>query len=213
MSTVEVRCRCGAVRGRLENASPESVNRVVCYCDDCQAFAHHLGRADLLDDHGGTDIVQVAPASLDFHTGEANIVGLRFGPKGLHRWYANCCNTPFGNTVGPSVPFVGVVAQAFAPGEGSVDAIFGEPVGAILGRFAVGKAPPGATSLNVRLMARAIRKVLGWKLGGRTWPHPFFAKETGEPRRPLVIVPAAERQALQPLCGPAATRVSRDERP
>ena len=70
MSTqVEVRCRCGEVVGVVTNASPQTVNRVVCYCDDCQAFAHQLGRADLLDAKGGTDIVQVAPASLTFPKG------------------------------------------------------------------------------------------------------------------------------------------------
>ena len=93
---VELRCRCGEVVGRVENAAPQKVNRVVCYCDDCQAFAHHLDRADLLDSHGGTDIVQVAPASLAFHQGTERIVGLRFTPKGLYRWYASCCRTPLG---------------------------------------------------------------------------------------------------------------------
>ena len=45
---MELHCRCGEVVGRVENAAPQKVNRVVCYCDDCQAFAHQLGRADLL---------------------------------------------------------------------------------------------------------------------------------------------------------------------
>jgi len=111
--SVELHCRCGQVRGRVTNASPRTVNRIVCYCDDCQAFAHHLGRADLLDAHGGSDIVQVAPASLTFDHGADRIVGLRLSPKGLYRFYASCCKTPLGNTVGPAIPFVGIVAQAF----------------------------------------------------------------------------------------------------
>src|SRR5690349_9274547 len=97
---VELRCRCGEVGGRVKDAAPGAVNRVVCYCDDCQAFAHHLGRADLLDAQGGTDIVQVAPpASLVFDRGSDRIVGLRLTPKGLYRWYAISCKTPVGNTV------------------------------------------------------------------------------------------------------------------
>lgn len=67
----ELRCRCGQVEGTVSNASPESVNRIICYCDDCQAFLHHIGRSELLDAHGGTDIVQVAPADLRFHRGKA----------------------------------------------------------------------------------------------------------------------------------------------
>ena len=83
MSTqAELRCRCGEVVGAVTNASPQTVNRVVCYCDDCQAFAHQLGRADLLDAKGGSDIVQVAPASLTFVKGQDRIAGVRLTPKG-----------------------------------------------------------------------------------------------------------------------------------
>jgi hypothetical protein len=199
---VEVRCRCGEVVGRVTDASPENANRVVCYCDDCQAFAHHLGRADLLDAHGGTDVVQVAPASLSFDRGNDRVVGLRLTPKGLYRWYASCCKTPLGNTLGPAVPFVGIVAQAF--GE-SADLTFGAPTGAILGKFAVGGAPAGSTGLNLRLLARAIRTILGWRLRGKTWPHPFFDRETRAPSRPLSTLTRAERDALRPLCGPDPT--------
>jgi hypothetical protein len=73
--TTEARlsCRCGEVRGVVTNASPQNVNRVVCYCDDCQAFLHQLGRADLLNAEGGTDIVQLAPASLTFTHGQNRI--------------------------------------------------------------------------------------------------------------------------------------------
>ena len=63
-------CSCREVQGLVTNVSPTTVNRVICYCDDCQAFLHHLGRADLLDAHGGTDIVQVAPARLSFVHGQ-----------------------------------------------------------------------------------------------------------------------------------------------
>jgi hypothetical protein len=95
----ELRCRCGQVEGRVRNASATTVNHVVCYCDDCQAFAQQLGRADALDAHGGSDIVQVAPASLEFVRGTEQIAGLRLGPRGLYRFYATCCSTPLGNTL------------------------------------------------------------------------------------------------------------------
>src|SRR3954452_9059719 len=95
---VQVRCRCGEVVGVVANAAPQKVNRIVCYCDDCQAFAHQLGRPDLLDAKGGSDIVQMAPAAVSFTQGRQHIVGLRLKPNGLYRWYANCCKTPVGNT-------------------------------------------------------------------------------------------------------------------
>jgi hypothetical protein len=197
-SSIELHCRCGEVRGRVANASRRTVNRVICYCDDCQAFAHHLGRADLLDAHGGSDIVQVAPASLSFDRGADRIEGSRLSPKGLHRFYASCCKTPLGNAVGPAIPFVGIVAQAFdAP-----DAAFGPPRGSIMGKFAVGTPPEGSTRLSPRLLAHALRLILGWKLSGKAWPHPFFDRATRAPSRPITTLSTAEREALRPLCGP-----------
>jgi hypothetical protein len=202
---VELRCRCGEVVGRVENAAPQKVNRVVCYCDDCQAFAHALGRGDLLNAQGGTDIVQVAPASLTFVKGQQHIAGLRLSPKGLFRFHTTCCNTPIGNTLSPAIPFVGVIAQAFETGTQKPDDVFGAPVGAILGKHAIGQPPAGSTGMNLSLLVRAIGKVLGWRLRGRAWPHPFFKRDTSEPVYPLTVLSAEQRQALRQFCGPHPT--------
>jgi hypothetical protein len=183
--------------------SPRSVNRVICYCDDCQAYAHQLGRADLLNAKGGSDIVQVAPAALSFTKGQDRIAGLRLTPKGLYRWHATCCNTPVGNTLSPAVPFVGIPVQSFdAP---RPDDVFGAPMGAIQGKFAVGEPPAGSTGFNLLLILRAIARVLGWRLGGKTWPHPFFARETGAPTYPVTVIAREQREALGAFCGPRPT--------
>lgn len=192
----------------MRGASPETVNRVVCYCDDCQAYLHHLGRAELLDAHGGTDIVQVAPASLSFYRGADRIVGLRLTPKGLYRWYASCCKSPVGNTAQPAIPFVGIVAQAFEADGADADALFGPPVGGILGKFAIGEPPPGTTGVSPRMILRVARKLLGWRLRGQVWPHPFFDRATRGPVYPITVLSPAERDALRPLCGPRATAPS-----
>lgn len=199
---VELRCRCGGVRAVVTGVSPRTVNRVVCYCDDCQAFAHHLGRADLLNAKGGSDIVQVAPSTLSFVQGENRITGVRLSPRGLYRWYASCCNTPVGNTLSPNVPFVGIVAQAIDGGTPAVDDLAGPPIGAILGKYAVGEPPAGSKGLNLSLVLRAIGKVLAWKVRGKTWPHPFFKRETREPIYPIAVLSREQRDALRPFCGP-----------
>jgi hypothetical protein len=203
---IELHCRCGEVRGHVRDASPKTVNRAVCYCADCQAYLHHLGRADLLDEHGGTDIVQVAPASLTFDRGVERIVGVRLTPKGLYRWYARCCKTPVGNTLGPTLPFVGIVAHAFEGPSTRPDDVFGKPAGGVWGQFAVGTPPEGSTKLNLRLVARSFQRMLGWRLRGKTWPHPFFDRTTRSPSRPVSILSRAERDALRPLCGPRPTQ-------
>ncbi len=203
MTTVAMaRCRCGTVEARVTEASPGTVNRVVCYCDDCQAFAHHLGRADLLDRNGGTDIVQMAPSTITFTKGHQNLVGLRLSPKGLYRWHTACCKTPMGNTVGPQLPFVGFVAQSFDHDGQHADQVFGKPIGAILGKYAIGEVPAKSRGMPLGLVARAVWKVLGWKLTGKTWPHPFFARGTGAPLYPVHVITREERDALRALCGP-----------
>jgi hypothetical protein len=201
----EFRCRCGEVRGMVADASARTVNRVVCYCDDCQAFLHRLGRADLLDAHGGSDIVQVAPSSLTFVQGQDRIAGLRLTPKGLYRWYATCCNTPVGNTLTPAVPFVGIIASDFDQGAQRADEVFGPPTGAIQGKHAVGEPPPGSKGIRLSLLFRAVGKVLGWRVRGKAWPHPFFTRERQEPVYPVNVLSRAEREALRAYCGPHPT--------
>jgi hypothetical protein len=188
----------------LRDASPETTNRVVCYCNDCQAYLHHLGRADLLDEHGGSDIVQVAPSTVAFDRGGEFVTAVRLTAKGLHRWYARCCKTPLGNTLTPGIPFIGICTELFrqAPGARPCDEVFGAPRGRIFGKFAVGEPPPGSLDPNIRLLARSLGKLLGWKLRGKTWPHPFFERASGEPRYPITVLSAGERDALRPLCGP-----------
>jgi hypothetical protein len=194
-------CRCGDVRGRVKNASPGTVNRVVCYCDDCQAYAHHLKRADLLDAHGGSDIVQVAPGVLSFDRGEDRLVGLRLTPRGLFRWYARCCNTPMGNTLRPTIPFVGIAAAAFGMDGHGADAFFGPPRGVNGTKFAVGGAPASSNWGNLRMAAHLLRLVLGWRLGGRAWPNPFFDRATQRPSRPITVLAPAEREGRSTPAG------------
>src|SRR5262249_51707372 len=138
------------------------------------------------------------PASLAFRRGTDRIAGVRLTPKGLYRWYASCCHTPLGNTVGPAIPFVGIVAHVFD----DPDSTFGRPIAAIFGKYAIGAPPEGSTRWNPRLYARAILMVVSWRVTGLAWPHPFFDRETGVPTYPLTSLSPAEREAFRPLCGP-----------
>lgn len=199
---VDLACRCGSIRGRLRGASPGTVNRLICYCDDCQAFLHHLGRADLLDPRGGSDIVQVAPARVTFDEGAERIAGLRLSAKGLYRFYASCCKTPLGNTFSPAVPFVGFLPEVFAGSLSELrrDAVLGKSRGHSGGKNAVGEPALGSATLG--MVAHAVRLVLSWKVTGQAWPHPFFDRATKLPNRQMEILSSDAREALRPLCGP-----------
>ena len=67
-----LQCRCGALKGHVSRT--QAVNRCVCYCRDCQAFAHFLGRpADILDESGGTDVIQTRAANVAFTQGKETL--------------------------------------------------------------------------------------------------------------------------------------------
>lgn len=185
------------------DVSPSTTNRVVCLCVDCQTFAHHLGRADLLDARGGSDIIQVAPDTVSFHAGTDEIAAVRLGPKGPYRWHATCCQTPLGNTVKPSVPFIGIVFEAFrdAREPSRRDEVFGPPRASMHGRSAIGEPPPGSTRMNYRFLARTAGMILGWKVRGRAWPHPYFDRSSGEPRFQVRVLSREERAAARKAAG------------
>lgn len=201
---IELLCRCGTVQGRVSAESVSVINRAVCYCRDCQAFVHWLQRPDLLDAQAGSDIVQVAPSSLRFERGHERIRSVRLSDNGLFRWYANCCNSPVGNTLRPSIPFVGILVHAFAGGPSAADTTFGPSRGYAFGEHATGALPADAQRFPLRMVIRALARVLSVRMRGETWPHPFFARD-GRPRFPTQVLNAAERDALRPLCGRATT--------
>jgi Family of unknown function (DUF6151) len=64
-----LRCRCGHVRGGANEVAPHAGFRSVCYCQDCQAFAHFLERPDVLDTGGGTDIFQMPTSRVKLNAG------------------------------------------------------------------------------------------------------------------------------------------------
>jgi hypothetical protein len=141
-SDLAIGCECGALRGAARGVPGARGNHLICYCDDCQAFAHHLGRPErILDEHGGSEIFQVSPACVALDTGVDRIACIRLAPGGLVRWYASCCRTPIGNTLAtPRVPFVGLVLRRVSsdPERRARDALLGPVRARIQARFAVG---------------------------------------------------------------------------
>ncbi len=201
---IELRCRCGEVHGVVKDVSPQTVNRAICYCDDCQAFAHYLGRSDVLDACGGSDVVQVAPAALVFDRGAEKIVGMRLTAKGLYRFHTACCKTPMGNTLAPQIPFVGLVVQVFGKDAAATDALFGKASARVFGKFALGAVPDATPGLHAWTGLRFIARILGWRIGGKASPNPYFDRATKRAWRPITVLSHGEREALRPLCGPNA---------
>jgi hypothetical protein len=192
-----VRCACGAVRGIARGIAGDRGHRVVCYCDDCQSFAHFLGGADrILDVHGGTDILQMSPARLEITEGVDRLACMRLRPGGLLRWYAGCCHTPIGNTLASrQVPFVGLIHsciphQAAGP---SLDQVLGPVRARIHARFAKGDRQhlDAHQRAPASLFLRLLSILLVARLRGDHARSPFFAV-TGDPMAPPHVLSAEE---------------------
>ena len=175
-----VRCECGGVKGSYRRAAKRYSNRVICYCDDCQAFAQWLGRSECLDAHGGTDILQIPPAALTID--ERSTIGGVCGPHSrTQRWYCTQCGSPVANTV-RGLPFIGLFRIAIHANDHELDDAVGRPVASIFGEFATGSAAlPRGIPLGLRL--RSAGKLIGWFFRGWAAPNPFIDADGG--RYPL----------------------------
>jgi hypothetical protein len=201
-----LQCRCGTIKGFV--GAPRTANRAVCYCLDCQAFAHFLGRAnDVLDERGGSDIIQVLPKHVTFLQGMEALACMRLTPKGLLRWYASCCNTPVGNTLAThKVPFVGLLHSCLEDPDSSLDDAFG-PVGAVLNTGgASGEPKPRSVGLG-RTGLWFITTVLKARINGDYRQTPFFNVSTGTPIvSPRVLSNAEHASVMNARPAPARTQ-------
>src|SRR5579862_5407235 len=182
-----IRCGCGALRGTAQAISPREGNHVVCYCDDCQAFAHFLTRpSDILDANGGTEIFQMSPARLVITTGADKLACMRLTQRGMLRWYTVCCKTPIGNTLATDkLPFVGLIHTCFerSANVGFLDNALGPVQVRAFRRFAKGDRttiPADRIPLPI-VMLRFAGFMLKWKLRGDTKHTPFFEQGSRRP--------------------------------
>jgi hypothetical protein len=196
---IPLRCACGTIRGTALAVSPREGCRVVCYCRDCRAFAHFLGRPGITDEWGGTDIFQIAPSNVRITGGADALSCVRLSAKGLYRWHCDRCKTPVGNSVGPRVPFIGLM-HTFMDHDSdgrSRDEALGEPVGYIWIKSAVGPLPAARRdSSQLKVIARSVRLLGKWWLTGAGSPSPFFDDQTRAPRVVPRILTPEERRAL-----------------
>lgn len=191
MTSIEMACKCGIVKGKASGLTPKTVNHAVCYCDDCQAFARFLGRGDdVLDEYGGTDIFQMAPKHLTLTQGTDQLRCMQLSEKGIHRWYTACCKTPVGNTAGAGLPFVGVIHSFLEKDREKLAAAV--PIDTYVHlKFAVKPVPEEikAKAFSGWKMIPFILKLLGWRLRGWQKPSPFYGDDSKPVARPF---PATE---------------------
>ena len=192
----------GGGRPRRERGAAEGQPRGLLLRRLPSAFAHQLGRADMPTRKAAPTSSRSARGA--HHSERDSSTSGDCGspsPKGLFRFHTTCCNTPIGNTLSPRS-----LCRHRRPGvltiiPKTVDGVFGPPIGAILGKYAIGKPLGDSTGINLRSLLRATCKVLGWRLRGRAWPNPLLQPKTREPVFPLKVLAQEQREALRPLCG------------
>lgn len=185
-----LQCRCGTLRGHVD--PPAMTGPARCYCKDCRAYAHVLGRADMLDDAGGTRIVAIRPSHMHLDAGLDALDCLSFSDTGLLRWHAACCNTAIANTARDArLAYVGLVDSCLEGAGASVEQTFGRTRIALNTASATRpvRSTPFATALG---MAGIARSMLVTRLRGLWRVTPFFDADGTPVRAPRVVAaPAA----------------------
>lgn len=193
-----LRCRCGTVSGHV--AEPQrAMARAVCYCKDCQAYAHFLGRADdVLDIHGGTDVIAIHPQQVALTQGLDALACMALSPRGLLRWYAGCCRTPIGNTSRSSkTAYVGLVHTCLEGAGVPIERSFG-PVGMRLNSGSASSPVLERSRAALRSMTRIVGTLLGARISGSYKRSPFFDAASGMPLLAPHVLTKAEREQHTP---------------
>jgi hypothetical protein len=188
------------VRGVARDVSPSDGFRFVCYCGDCQAFAHFLERPDVLDPAGGTDIFQMPPGRVKLTAGVDALRSVRLSDRGVLRWYTDCCRTPIANSAGPRFPIIGMIHSFMdheSDGRSRHEAL-GPPLCRIYEHSAFGPLPADAPPPpSLRVFAHRGWKMLEWWLRGLAQPSPFFDHQTNTPVSVPRVLTLSERAALR----------------
>lgn len=195
---IEVQCDCGKFRAELKGMPKNTPGRAVCYCDDCQTFLHHLGRPELLDQNGGTEIIPVYPSEFKIVSGAEQLRCTRLSPKGLYRWWVACCKTPVGNTT-PGFPWVGTLNRIYAAnGPEFVEQKLGPIKCRIQGRFAHGTPPEGTSAkASFKDLKVIFPFLLKGFLTGKAKPSPFFQADNKTPIIAPDVMSLHERNTIR----------------
>lgn len=111
---IELSCECGKFSGAIKQSKAASGNHLVCACDDCKSFLYWLKKDNSLYSlHEGAELYQTTPSSFQIKSGKEFLKLFRLSPKGLDRWYVNCCNSPIANCIGAKQNFIGFSTQNF----------------------------------------------------------------------------------------------------
>lgn len=188
MQNHPLQCACGKFKGHVNVTGTGT--RGLCYCRDCQAFAHFLGKSkEVLDAHGGTDIVPTNPMHVTFTEGLDQLTCLRLTPKGLVRWYTRCCNSPIGNTMADQkMSYVGLVHTILRAPGASLDDSFG-PIRMWINQTGTEGEVPSSALATLKAIAWMLKQVATARFSGTYRQTPFFDSNGQLVATPYILTP------------------------
>ncbi|NVO55727.1 hypothetical protein HW561_07990 [Rhodobacteraceae bacterium B1Z28] len=180
-------CTCGSLKGRITAKGAKSGTHVACFCQDCRAAQLYFGQPDPAP--GPVEILQITPEEIEIETGLEHLAVMRLSPRGMLRWYANCCNAPLATTSRtPKFPFAGFILQRITNPQG---------LGPITTRGFVPQ--PNGKQKHERLghaIFGMLNRVARSRLSGSWKNTPFFNHKTSEPVVTPTVISKSERAAL-----------------
>ena len=159
----------------------------------------------MLDDYGGTSLIQVSPSRLTITLGAQHLACVRLTDRNLLRWYASCCGTPIGNTPGAHrLHVLGLIDACLDIS--TVDVPVAEALGLVRAR-AFKRFTSGDRSVINAMPGSfwpyalgGIRRILGGILTGAYKVTPFF-DDSGRPIAEPHRLTREERSRLPPYAG------------
>src|ERR1044072_6456195 len=175
---MKIQCECGKFQAQLKKFRKDTPGLLLYYCDDCQSYLHHLGRADLRDNNGGTEIIPAYPSNIEILAGKEHLKCTKIAPNGMFRFSTTCCNTPIGNTR-LNTPWMGLLRRVYD--HKKLDQAFTSVKSSIMGRFAKGTPPKGTpATFDTKAFVTVMPFLLKGKLLKKSKGSPFF-NEDGTP--------------------------------
>jgi hypothetical protein len=191
-----ISCDCGAFEAKLTEFPNNTPGRLACYCKDCQAYLNKIGRSDVLDEFGGTEVIPAYPKDVELVKGTENLKCSRLSPNGLHRWSTTCCNSPIGNTR-PGFPWVGFYHSAYKAKDPNALNSLGDIRSRIFGRDAKAGAPfEISNKISFKAMLAVTPFIIKGKIKKMSESSPFYEADGKTPIREPELLPRSEDTML-----------------
>ncbi len=176
---MEISCDCGAFVAKLKAFPRNTPGRLVCYCDDCQAYAKKIRRTDVLDQYGGTEVIPVYPKEIEIIQGIDVLKCYRLTTGGTYRWATSCCNSPILNS-NPGFPWAGIFHTAYK--NSSALSKLGEVKSRIYGKYALNSTPfKISDKISFKDMLVVFPFIVKGKILGMDKNSPFFCTDNVTP--------------------------------